>query len=124
MLNAGETRGAVATAMTAAFEREGLVEHSHGASCQNTWEFDLGMWVEGGPASLEFRGCKGGFVSCEVVPRYFEKVEGETHEEGLARHGERLDYGRSRWPQDGDAQVVTANFLAAARDVIERAKQA
>lgn len=121
MLNAGETRAAVEQAMAAAFADQGLVEHSHGASCTNAWEWDVGMWVEGGPASLEFRGCKGGFVSCEVVPRYFEKVEGETEAEATARHRDRLDYGRSRWPQDGDAQVVPANFLAAARDVIERA---
>lgn len=124
MLNSYETREAVASALTTAFQHEGLAIHSQGASCQNTWDFDVGMWVDGGPASLELRGCKGGFVSCEVVPRYFEGGEGESEEDAKARHRERLDYGRSRWPQDGDVQVVPSNFLAAARDVIARAHAA
>ena len=124
MLNAGETRAAVEKAMAAAFADRGLVEHSRGASCANAWEWDVGMWVEGGPASLEFRGCKGGFVSCEVVPRYFEKVEGESEDEARARHADRLDYGRARWPQDGDGGSIPANFLAAAEQVIARAAPA
>ena len=120
MLNAGETRAAVEKAMSATFADQGLVTHSLGSDCDG-WGFDLGMWVKGGPASLEFRGCKGGFVSCEVVPRYFEGHEGESEEDARARHGDRLDYGRARWPQDGDGGSIPANFLAAAEQVIARA---
>ena len=122
MLNAGETRAAVEQALAEAFKAEGLVGHSSGASCRNTWEWDLGMHVPNGPASLELRGCKGGFVSCEVVPAYFAGKVGESPGAALERHRFRVDYGRARWPQDGDTPTIPANFLAAAREVVNRSR--